>query len=112
MSEEEYFVECSVHGKQQATYVCKHIVQGLKDDKPNGFWSSEESPDNLRPDSWCSKCEAMVNRTDEWNDESEAFAGVTLLCGSCYDRAKSMNAKVGTVVLSAADAVTDGESTR
>jgi hypothetical protein len=30
MSEEEYFVECSKHGKQQATYVCQHIVQGLK----------------------------------------------------------------------------------
>lgn len=50
MSEEEYFIECSEHGKQQATYVCQHIVQALKDNKPNGFWSSEESPDNLRPE--------------------------------------------------------------
>ena len=112
MSEEEYWVECSEHGKQQATYVCQHIVQGLKDNKPKGFWSSEESPDNLRPDSWCSECEAMVSRIGEWNDESEAFAGVTLLCGSCYDRAKSMNAKVGTVVLSPVDAGTDSESSR
>jgi hypothetical protein len=27
----------------------------------------------------------------EWNDESEGFAKVSLMCGACYDRAKAMN---------------------
>lgn len=91
MSDEGHYVECCEHGKQQATYVCQHIVQSLRDGKPRGFWSSEESLENPRPDSWCSACEDVVNRAGEWNDESEAFAGVKLLCGACYDRAKLMN---------------------
>ena len=91
MSDEGHYVECCEHGKQQATYVCQHIVQSLRDGKPRGFWSSEESPENSRPDCWCSACEDIVNRVGEWNDESEAFAGVKLLCGACYDKAKQMN---------------------
>lgn len=91
MSDEEHYVECFKHGKQQATYVCQHIVQSLRDGQPKGFWSSGESPDNPRPDSWCSACEEVVNRVGEWNDESESFAGVSLLCGACYDLAKEMN---------------------
>lgn len=93
MDEETAYIECREHGKQQAAYVCRHIVQSLGDGKPRGFWSSEASPDNPRPDSWCSECEEMVNRVGEWNDESEAFAGVKLLCGACYDRAKLMNSE-------------------
>tara|TARA_R110001599_G_C12225620_1_gene657670 strand:+ start:1781 stop:2092 length:312 start_codon:yes stop_codon:yes gene_type:complete len=94
MSAGDGYVECCEHGKQQATYVCQHIVQGLQDGEPRGFWSSGERPDNSRPDSWCSACEEVVNRAGEWNDESEAFAGVKLLCGACYDRAKEMNLDV------------------
>ncbi|MBN1904118.1 MAG: hypothetical protein JW927_03385 [Deltaproteobacteria bacterium] len=92
MSNDQKYVECSTHGKQQATYVCQHIIQSLRDGIPRGFWSAEPEPGDLRPDSWCSACEEMVNKTcGEWNDESEEFAGVTLLCGECYDRAKAMN---------------------
>ncbi len=95
MSDEYKFVECCTHGKQQATYVCQHIVQTLKDGKSRGFWSAEPEQGNERPDSWCTACEEMVNSLGgEWNDESEAFAGVTLLCGACYDRAKELNRKL------------------
>lgn len=93
MSNDDKHVECCQHGQQQATYVCQHIIQTLRDGKPRGFFSSEESPENPRPDSWCGECEDLVNRIGEWNDESESFAGVSLLCGACYDRAKELNAK-------------------
>ncbi|WP_273999127.1 hypothetical protein [Vibrio parahaemolyticus] len=94
MNEEDQYVECCTHGKQQVTYVCQHVVKSLRDGKPRGFWSAEPEPGNERPDSWCSACEDKVNSDGgEWNDESEAFAGVTLLCGACYDRAKEMNVK-------------------
>ena len=92
MVDDEKYVECSSHGKQQATYVCQHIVQSLRDGTPRGFLSAEPEPGDVRPDSWCTACEDIVNNTGgEWNDESEAFAGVTLLCGACYDQAKAMN---------------------
>jgi hypothetical protein len=55
------------------------------------FWWADD-PDNPRPDAWCSECEAKVQETNgEWCDESEAFAGVKLLCGACYDSAKEIN---------------------
>ena len=91
MDNEEKIVECCEHGEQQATFVCQHIAQTIIDKKPRGFWSAE-NPENPRPDSWCSECEAKVQESNgEWNDESEAFASVKLMCGSCYDRAKEIN---------------------
>ena len=81
-------VECATHGDQQATFVCRHIVEGVKKRASNGFWTSHE-PGNPRPDAWCTGCEARVQATGgEWTDASEAFAGVTLLCGGCYDDAR------------------------
>lgn len=95
MSDEPKYVECGEHGREQATFVCRHIVQTLRDGEARGFFSSGESPDNPRPDAWCGDCEDLVNRVGEWNDESEAFAGVSLLCGACYDQARAMNEKAG-----------------
>lgn len=81
-------VECTTHGTQQATFVCRHIVDGVRTRESVGFWTSRD-PDNPRPDAWCTECQALVQATGgEWTDESEAFAGVTLLCGTCYDDAK------------------------
>ena len=83
-------VECAEHGPQQATFVCQHIVQSLRDGRSVGFFWAEDA-DAPRPDAWCAACEDEVQSTGgEWIDESEAFAGVTLLCGACYDRAKAI----------------------
>ena len=94
MSENEQYVTCNEHGIQQATYVCQHIVESLRDGIPRGFWSSEDCPENPRPDSWCNTCDELLNRINEWRDESETFTGIKLLCGICYDRAKNMNEKL------------------
>ena len=91
MEEELRYVECCEHGRQQETFVCQHIVQSLKDGIPRGFWSAEADENHPRPDSWCNECEKLVTSVGEWNDETETFAGVKLLCGACYDRAKEMN---------------------
>ena len=91
MTDEERFVECEKHGKQQETFVCQHIIQTLQDNKPRGFcWADD--PEKPRPDAWCSECESRVQATDgEWTDDSEAFAGVKLLCSECYNKAKEIN---------------------
>jgi hypothetical protein len=83
-------VECSEHGPQEATFVCRHVVGSLRDRQPVGFWTSDrEVP---RPDAWCSACQKVVQAAGgEWDDDSEAFAGVTLLCGACYDEARRLN---------------------
>jgi hypothetical protein len=84
-------VHCERHGRQQATFVCCHIVRGLREGVSYGFYWADD-PDNPRPDAWCTACNELVASTGgEWTDESEAFAQVTLLCGACYDRARAMN---------------------
>ncbi len=91
LCEAEQLVECAEHGAQPATFVCQHILRGLEEDKPYGFWWADD-PESTRPDAWCTACEEYLNADGgEWNDKTEAFAGVKLLCGSCYDRAKARN---------------------
>ena len=56
-----------------------------------GFFTAEAAR-HPRPDAWCAACEEKVWQTGgEWTDESEAFAGVTLLCAGCYDKARALN---------------------
>jgi hypothetical protein len=85
-------VECPKHGEQDSTFVCRHIVSSLRTGSPVGFIQSVENPEDPRPDAWCSECEKVrIEEGGEWNDQSEAFAGVTLLCGACYDEARELN---------------------
>jgi hypothetical protein len=89
--EQERFVECSDHGPQPETFVCKHIVETLVDGHPRGFWWSAESSGS-RPDAWCSECEHSLRDTGgQWTGDNEELAGVSLLCAKCYDLAKELN---------------------
>ena len=84
-------VECEVHGIQDETFVCQHVVQGLRDGTPYGFWWADD-PGNARPDAWCTSCNEMVAESGGgWTTDAEKLAGIKLLCGACYDRARAMN---------------------
>ena len=86
-------IECSVHGLQEETFVCQHIAESLRTGVPVGFyWSAEQA--GSRPDAWCSSCEkARLEAGGDWTPEVEAKLGVKLLCGACYDFAKSIWSK-------------------
>jgi hypothetical protein len=83
-------MSCSVHGWQDQTFVCQHIAQSLHTGTPVGFhWSSQGKA--CRPDAWCSDCEeARVEAGGDWTLEVEKKLRVKLLCGACYDYAKSI----------------------
>ena len=84
-------VECDRHGPQAEAFVCKHILQSLLDRRPTGFCWAAESP-NPRPDAWCLECDRHRQQTGgDWTEENEKVAGVSLICGVCYDDAKRMN---------------------
>ncbi len=84
-------VDCERHGSQPATFVCRHLVESLGSGGRVGFFCADDRG-NPRPDAWCAACEERVQGTDgEWTDESEAFAGVTLICGACYDSVRELN---------------------
>ncbi len=84
-------VDCDEHGPQEATFVCCHLAGSLRTGKPVGFYNSGEPCG----DAWCSACEEVRIReggeTGDWNDRSEAFADITLLCRACYDEIRKLN---------------------
>ena len=84
-------VQCDEHGPQEETFVCQHLAQSLRTLEPVGFFFAREP----RGDAWCSACEEVRIReggeTGDWNERSEAFAKITLLCGSCYDKVKRLH---------------------
>jgi len=87
MSEPKHAVECPEHGIRDATYVCQHLAAG----GGSGFHCGhdDDDPDRLWPDA----CERVRESEGEWNDRSETFAGVRLLCSGCYQRVRHRNWK-------------------
>jgi hypothetical protein len=71
---------CSGHGASFRTYVCTHLFHGTD----QGFHAADD-PGNPRPDAWCDRCDAVLLREGDWTEAAEAFADVTLACGTCYD---------------------------
>lgn len=82
-------VDCDLHGKQQQTFVCEHLVHG----EGLGFHQADDR-ENPRPDAWCSRCDLLRRAHGDWTEESEMQVGVKLLCGACYDRAKERNQRI------------------
>lgn len=88
---EENVVMCEIHGKQQVTIVCQHIVKGLQDRQRVGFFWSIEG-DGSRHDAYCSECNQRVAKTNgEWVGEVFEKAAPKILCGACYDLAKKFH---------------------
>jgi len=83
-------IKCGLHGLQEETFVCQHIVESLHTGIPVGFhWPSEHKVP--RPDAWCSDCEAArIEAGGDWTPEVEDKIKVKHLCGACYDLAKSI----------------------
>lgn len=87
----EKVTNCSQHGLQPETFVCQHLVACLRTGEVVGMcWPGDS--DQERPDAWCLTCEQKRETAGgEWTDELLAHVHVTLVCGSCYDRAKALN---------------------
>ena len=50
-----------------------------------------ESPFEGCPNGWCGECEKKRLECGGWNDESEAFSGVTLVCVYCFEEIRRRN---------------------
>ena len=81
-------VQCQKHGAQEAAPVCCHLASSLSTEIPVGFYYSGTVAE--RSDAWCSECEEVRVQeggdSGDWNEASESFARITLVCGACYDR--------------------------
>jgi len=86
VSDKSKTMECRIHGTSYATFVCQHLPKG----QGLGFYCADD-PDDPHPDAWCAECEKMRSSEGEWNDTSETFAKITLLCAGCYEVVKQRN---------------------
>lgn len=92
MSENQNKVECCDHGLRNRAYVCQHLVRS----EFKGFWEpfdsdSTKTYNNDELNAWCDECDIILNEQGEWNDISEAFAGIKLICDVCFFGMKDLN---------------------
>jgi hypothetical protein len=87
------YIECADHKYRRVAFVCGH----LNDTTPVGFEEAFETWEDMPLDkdddfqAWCNECEAMRQKTDGWNEESEAFAQIKAVCEKCYFAMKELN---------------------
>jgi hypothetical protein len=89
MSGSENKVVCNTHGTANATFLCRHLVEGKNLGFNIGY--DPENPDDLYPDAWCDECEEVLDAEGAWNDKSEKFADIKLLCSHCYEDIRERN---------------------
>ncbi|MCW8987136.1 MAG: hypothetical protein OQK75_05630 [Gammaproteobacteria bacterium] len=89
MSDSDNKIECEAHGSADITFVCQHLVGGEHLGFNLGY--DPEEPDELYPAAWCDECERVLEEEGEWNDKSEAFADIKLLCAHCYEDTRERN---------------------
>jgi len=88
MSDRAIKVTCPTHGESFATFVCQHLAHGAG----RGFFSADDGTGaDPCPDAWCAECDSLLMAKGKWDEESEAFAGITLLCAGCYAAVKQRN---------------------
>ena len=92
MSEESKRVECSTHGDRYPAYVCQHL--NLK--TPVGFYEPFTSDSSVlysddELNAWCDACDKVLTRVGKWNEESEIFAKIKLVCDVCFFDMKELN---------------------
>jgi hypothetical protein len=82
---EKQVVHCGSHGPRRPAYVCRHVVRG----SGLGFFTPDEPGDDLH--AWCRACDRVLQACGEWNDESEAYAQIVLICDLCFEAARKRN---------------------
>lgn len=84
-------ITCDEHGPRHITFVCQHLVRGTG----VGFYEPNRVPvfgdEADESCAWCSECELVRQRCGGWNDESESFARITLICDVCFAVARERN---------------------
>jgi hypothetical protein len=82
-------VHCATHGRAERALVCGHLfAQARTDDAaPMAYFLGEDDPGDAQATeatcAWCAQCDAVLQREDEWNDASEAFADIHVVCTDC-----------------------------
>src|SRR3954464_1470144 len=84
-------IRCERHGPQRPTFVCKHLVSGvgLGFVEPQGPQQEDASDEQA---AWCDRCEETRLAGGGWTAQSEANAGISLICAACFEVSRARNA--------------------
>lgn len=69
-------------------------------ESPKGFHEAFETQKGMDLDdeedfqAWCDDCEKIRIKYDGWNENSETFAKIKLICENCYFDLKNFNIKI------------------
>ena len=85
-------VSCGTHGPRPAAFVCRHVLESLRTRSRGGFHTPNYADDDDQ--GWCDACERVRAREGEWNDRSEAYADIRLICIDCFQQARAFNRRV------------------
>jgi hypothetical protein len=90
----EKHVECGTHGSRRRAFICQHLNHNIKTGFEEAFptWPDmkfEYEDDDFQ--AWCDECEKIRVKYDGWNEESEKFAKIKLICETCYFELKQFN---------------------
>jgi hypothetical protein len=90
VSDSERTVACDVHGRSTPAFVCSHLLDALRarDALSLGFHEGEPDPDHdepYEPCAWCDSCEEVRVAAGGWNEDSQAFVSIHLVCFECFD---------------------------
>jgi hypothetical protein len=88
----ERTVHCDEHGTSTPTFVCRHLAASLQGGPTRlGFVSPDPTEDT--PNAWCAACDGVLVEAGAWNDKSEGYAGVTMICRVCFERTRTLNSR-------------------
>lgn len=85
---------CKIHGEMDYALVCKHLVTQTPDDPSvNVYLASEDESDETSnvQNLWCQECDEVLLEEGEWNDKSESFANIQVVCVQCLESIKTKN---------------------
>lgn len=87
-------VHCGEHGSRRRAFVCQHLKLNVKTGFEESFptypdMEFEDEDDDLQ--AWCDECEKIRVQYDGWNEESEKFANIKVICEKCYFEIKEFN---------------------
>lgn len=89
----EKFVECCNHGKAKPAFLCHHLLEeenvGWNEPEEYGYEEDDEFAGCIN--AWCDKCEEVAIKCGGWNEESESFADIKLVCENCALKFKQAN---------------------
>jgi hypothetical protein len=87
-------VVCKKHGKMDYALVCCHLRDQTDDANPIEYYRATDESTSETSDVenvWCKACDDVLLHEGEWNDTSESFADVQVVCVSCLAAIKLRN---------------------